>query len=306
MVVNLPGQDQLIGAMLRDQRFQLAFHRLRTAHGRDAQCVVDPLAQARADLGIDVAHRGRKLAGAASTQTGESLLHGGPQIGALLIRFGGKDVHRQHETRFGAGFGWFEIPAIDRRGLFQGVRREMRGKGIGQPEMGRQLRTIERGAEDPDRHIRPLPRMGADRCAGIGRTQIGHQLGHVIGELIARAHAPAHGAHHRLIPARRAAQPQIDPVAMNRRKRAELFGNGQGRMVGQHHPTRADADLFRVIRHMPQQNRGRRRGDAGHIMMLRHPKPVIALGLGQLCQSDGIGDGGGGVRPFGHGRKIKN
>ena len=117
--------------------------------------------------------------------------------------------------------------------------------------MGRQLRTIKRGAEDPDRYMRPLTRMRTDGRTRIGVAQIGHQLGHIIGEVIAATHAAAHGTHHRLIATWRTAKAQINPVAMDRSQRAELFGNRQRRMIGQHHTARTDANILRMIRHMP-------------------------------------------------------
>ena len=104
--------------------------------------MIHPLPHPCANLGVDVTHRAWQLAGAACAQTGEGLLHGGAQIGALFIRVGGEYVDREHEARRGAGFGRFEITTVDGRGLLQRIGRKVRGKGIRQPKMRRQLRTV--------------------------------------------------------------------------------------------------------------------------------------------------------------------
>ena len=59
-------------------------------------------------------------------------------------------------------------------------------------------------------------------------------------------------------------------------------------MIGQHDAARADADRLRPGRDMGDDQRGRRRGDGPHIVMLGDPKPLIAPAFGVLAKPAGI------------------
>ena len=47
-------------------------------------------------------------------------------------------------------------------------------------------------------------------------------------------------------------------------------------------------------------------GDPGHVVVLGHPVPPIAPRFGMLGEVPCIGQGGGGIAPFGDQREIKN
>jgi hypothetical protein len=104
----------------------------------------------------------------------------------------------------------------------------------------------------------------------------------------AAAQITAQRAGGQLIAPRRATESKIDPPGIERLQRPELFGNHERCMVWKHDSARADADAARFPSHVTNDDRGRRAGDAGKIVMLGHPKAMVAPFLGVLCQVDSI------------------
>ena len=217
----------------------------------------------------------------------------------FFLGLGGENVHRNHEMWLFQMLGGLEALAIGLSGLFQHLGGKMRSKGIGQPQMRRQLRAIKRGSQDPDRNIGIGPGNGAQALAVLDRAEIGHQFEHVARESVLLAHVAAQGAGGFHVGAGRAPQAQVDAGAVDLGQGAELFCNDQGRMIGQHHPAGPDPDARGRTGDMSDQDRGRRRGNAGHVVMLGQPVAVIALGLGELRKGHGIGDRLAGRGAFG-------
>ena len=90
-----------------------------------------------------------------------------------------------------------------------------------------------------------LPSPGTARTAWPGRgiVQIGDQFQHILGKILDVAlQGPAQRQCGALVGARRAAHAQIDAAGKQRRQGAELLGDHQRRMIGQHDAAGADAD----------------------------------------------------------------
>ena len=181
----------------------------------------------------------------------------------------------------------------------------MRRERIGQPVMRRQLRAIQGRSQYPHRHLGPFPGKGAHSRRAVAVFHVVDQLGHILRETVLGRHVPAQGAGGGHVGARRTAQPQINPVGIQRSQRAELFGHHQRRVVGQHDAARAHTYTFRGPRNMADDHGGGGAGDAGHVVMLCQPIAVITSRLGRLCQLDGIGQRIRSSGPFGHGRQVK-
>ncbi len=161
----------------------------------------------------------------------------------------------------------------------------MAGEGVGQAQMGRQLRTIGRGAQDPDRHGLTLAGIGDDALIGRRRSEPLHQLHHILREgvdvaLKCAPQRPRRG----LVRTGRAAEPQIDTAGMQGVQGAELLGDDQGRVVGQHDAAGAHANGLRRGRYRADDDRGRRAGDARHIVVLGQPVAFVAKALGVTGQ----------------------
>jgi hypothetical protein len=90
-----------------------------------------------------------------------------------------------------------------------------------------------------------------------------------------------------LVGARRAADAEVDAAGMKRLEHAELFGDHQRGMVGQHHAAGPDPQGGGRVGDVADQYRGRRAGDAGHVVMLSDPEPPETEPFGVPGQVDG-------------------
>src|SRR3546814_11320085 len=80
----------------------------------------------------------------------------------------------------------------------------------------------------------------------------------------------------------RAPEAEVDPARIQLRQGAELLGDHVGRVVRQHDPAGTDPDAAGSAGDMGDDDRGRRTGDAGHVVMLGHPEaPEIGTGPGR-------------------------
>ena len=111
------------------------------------------------------------------------------------------------------------------------------------------------------------------------------QLDHVLRKRVGAVRAAAaQGPRRDRVRAGRPAEAKVDPAGKQRGQRAELLGDHQRRVIRQHDSTRADPDRGRTRRHVPDHHGRGRAGDAGHVVMLRHPVPAIAQLLGMARQ----------------------
>ncbi len=183
----------------------------------------------------------------------------------------------------------------------------MRGEGEREAHRPGQLGAEQAGAEDPDLEVGTAPRHGPHPLSGLGRTKVGEELVDVVGEAVRAAdQRPAQRIGRRLIGPRRAPEAEIDPPGMKRVERAELFGDDQRRVIGEHDPAGADPDGRRAGGDMRDGDRGRRAGDAGHVVVLGEPEAVVAPALRVLRQIDGVAKRLGGVAPLDDRRQIED
>ena len=138
----------------------------------------------------------------------------------------------------------------------------MRGERVGQPEGSRQPGAVEARAQDPDRHLQPGAGHRHDRLSRLGRAEIFHQLDDVVREGV-DVHVQVSPQRHRRarVRARRAADPEVDAAGKERLQGAELLGDHQRGVVGQHDPARPDADGRGAAGAVPDDDGG---GGAGH------------------------------------------
>ena len=105
-----------------------------------------------------------------------------------------------------------------------------------------------------------------------------------------------------LIGARRPADAEIDAPRVQGLQGAELLGNDQRRMVGQHHAASAHADARGAARDVANDHSGGGTGDAAHVVVLRHPVAHIAPTFGVPGQVEGVGQRLGRIAAFDDGR----
>ena len=172
-------------------------------------------------------------------------------------------------------------------------RAEVMREGERQAEQAGHLRAVATGAEQPDGGLvaqaghRGDPRelVPVRPVAGEEAEQVHELLGEIVrGQRLRRA---AQRRRRDLVRTRRAADAEVDAAGMERLEHAELLGDHQRHMVGQHHAAGADPDDLRRVGDVTDQHGRRRAGDAGHVVVLGHPEPVETEVLGALGQVDG-------------------
>lgn len=87
-----------------------------------------------------------------------------------------------------------------------------------------------------------------------------------------------------LVPARRAAEAQVDAAGEQRFKKLVVLRDLEAAVIGKQHPARADADARGARGDMRHQDLGRVAGGRRDPVVLGHPVAVEAFLLGQLGQ----------------------
>ena len=183
----------------------------------------------------------------------------------------------------------------------------MAGKGIRQAQMGRQLRPIGRRAQNPHLYRLTFSRIGGNALTFDRRFKPAHQLHHILREAIhVGLQGPAQSAGGQLVRTRRAAKAQINTVRIERRQGAELFGDDQRGMVGQHNAPCPNPNGLGGRCDRPDHHRGRCTGDAGHVVVLGQPVAGVAQSIGMGGQIDRVPQGLPHVGTIGDRSEIEN
>ena len=184
-------------------------------------------------------------------------------------------------------------------------RGEMRSESEWQAEMRGKAGAEQAGAEDPQVHRGAGARRRHDRhrLAGKARLQFDDVLRKALGGFHQVAPQRLGDA---LVGARRAAEAKVDAAGKQRVERAELLGDDQRIVVGQHDAPRADADGRSGLADMGERNRGRAAGNAFHAVMLGNPEAAIADFLSDPGQRSGLGERLRHGAAFAHGHEIEN
>jgi hypothetical protein len=182
----------------------------------------------------------------------------------------------------------------------------MRGKRERQAEPGRELGAEQARSQQPHRHLDTRTGHGTHRLAGLGRLEILQKLEHVLREGVGAVEIAAQRPRGGLVGARRTPQTQIDAARIETGQRAELLGDLQRRVVGQHDAAGTDPDARSVSGDVADQHRRRAAGDARHVVVFGQPITVIAELLAPLREIAHVAEGIGDLAALGDGRKIEH
>ena len=179
------------------------------------------------------------------------------------------------------------------------------GEGEGQTHEPGQLGAVAARPEQPHRRVLALGGHGRD---GPVAAEVGEQLAELLGEVVGaqRGGAPAQGACGALIRAGGTADTEVDPPGVQRVERAELLGDDERLVVGQHHTARADPDALRHGGQVGDQDGGCRARDTGHPVVLGDPVPPEAELLGEPHQLRAGGERGRRGRVRADGGEVEN
>ena len=184
--------------------------------------------------------------------------------------------------------------------------------------MSGEFGAVQAGTEQPDRHVKPGTGNGAHGLTRLDGLEIGLQLEYILREpVFAARHVAAQGAGCLLVGARCTAEAEVDAAREQRFEGAELLGDHQRRVIGQHDAAGADTDARGRAGHVRDHHCGGCAGDAGHVVVLGEPVAGVARPVRQLRQfarvAQGVsrraagGDGGeieyGKRDPFGGGMR---
>ena len=118
------------------------------------------------------------------------------------------------------------------------------------------------------------------------------QLDHILRKIVGGAHQVlAQGVSDPPVRTGRTAETEIDAAREQRVKCAELLGDDQRVVIGQHDPARADPDCRCRVADMGEHHRHRRTGKPVSSVMLRRPEALGARSLGRFCKIGGLGQG---------------
>ena len=183
----------------------------------------------------------------------------------------------------------------------------MRGKRKRQAHHGGQLRPVQAGAQQPQRHPQPGPRHGANALAWLHRFKVIMQFLHILRKRVGTGmRVAAQRAGGQLVGAGSAAQAQVNASWVQRGQRAKLLGNHQRGMVGQHHAAGTDANGVGAARHVAYHHRRGGAGHAGVVVVLCQPEALVAQFFGLLGQRQRVAKGVGGGVATNNRREVKH
>src|SRR5690606_37232135 len=134
------------------------------------------------------------------------------------------------------------------------------------------------------RHVETGTRHRANGLAGLGWLEVELELLHGAREVVGRGVVAAEGPGRDHVGARGPAEAEIDTAGVQRGQRAELLGNDERRVVGQHDAARPDANRRGAGRHVGDDDGRGGTGDARHVVVLGQPEAAVAERLGALRQ----------------------
>nr|BFF25109.1 hypothetical protein GCM10025732_30740 [Glycomyces mayteni] len=297
-VVGRGADEEFVRSGGLDQVGEERGHLVRGAVDRARQRLFEVLGLAAGLLGgsdLDCGSQRRELAFGAG-QRGRPVL-GKEQVLGRLPGLGDGDALRHDDVRLGPPCGGPEVAPV-------GV-----DLGAGRLEsFGRcddQAYTVPGGvlparAHREDEGVGAQPFTGPGVHARVGvllAGEVAEEFGQELVEVVGLVQVVAERGSYGRDEAEGASEAHVDAVFEERGEDAELLGDHQRAVVGQHDAAGADPDPRGRCGDGRRQDGGRRTGDAGHAVVLGHPVAVKAQFLGLLGIGDDVAQGFRGVSP---------
>jgi hypothetical protein len=156
-------------------------------------------------------------------------------------------------------------------------RGEMTGEGVGQAHLSGDQGAVGARAKDPEGDIHAFPGYGpytgTVAVGGKEMLQFLNVAGKIVRFVKVRT-ADLQGC--RLVRAGCASQAKVDPSGIQGCQGAELFGDDEGCVVGEHDPAGADPDRGCSAGNIADQDRGGRTGYVGDVVVFGEPVAFVS------------------------------
>jgi len=293
MLIGVGDGDDLAGVGLVEEQLEAGFD---GGFGAD-----DGLGEAGFDgfalVGIpEMVHRfgidGReRLDGLVTDEAQEALLRGGEEALGFRVCFGGDERDGDDEVRPREYHAGTEVFQVDLCCGKERLRGEVGGEGKGQALPRGEGCSVGAGAEDGDGDVGSLPWIGVDALAGLGGAEIALEFLKKLREVVAGlGEVTAEGLQGGEIAAGGAAEAEVDAAGVDGCEGAELFGDDERGVVGEHDAAAADADGAGGSGDVADEHGGGGAGEAGDAVVLGEPEAGVTELLGVAGEVDGAGD----------------
>ena len=211
-----------------------------------------------------------------------------------FVGFGGDDGDGDDEPGLLQGFAGAEEGAIETGGVEQHFRREVGGECEREAELGGKTRAEIAGAEEGDGDVAVLAGERFDGLVGVAGAEVGAEFREKLREIVAGlAEVAAEGAHGVEVTAGCAAQTEVDAAGVESFEGAELLGDDQRSVVGEHDAAASDADGAGGGGDVSDEDGGRGAGEAFNGVVLSQPETAVTPMFCVTSKVDRAGDGGG-------------
>jgi len=162
------------------------------------------------------------------------------------------------------------------------------------------------------REVRPAGEgtgeSGEGVVVGDAVPEVGEEFVELVGEVVGRAllAIALEGECGLAVGARRAADAEVDAVRIHPGEHGEGLGDFQRAVVREHDPTGPDAEAGGGGRDGGDEDFGRGAREAGRGVVFGDPVAVVAEGVGESRQVDGVAQGVPAGRAFGDGGLIED
>jgi len=285
-VVGIGDDYQLVGLGLFEKRVQAGLDTFGSTENCGAKFCGDGFAFVGSPA--EIPGRRRQRAGNAADQIQKHLNRSGGEELGLFIGIGDDDRQSDHDVGAIESCGRAKRCAIDAKREQQRAWLEMRGESERQAKLARKTSAEIAGAEKPKRNLGVFAGVGMNALSRLWRAKIAAQLVEKFREIVARVdESTAESASGCTIAAWSAAETQVNSAGEKRFKSAELFGNGEGGVIGKHDAAGTDADGRSGVGDVTDQDGSGGTGDTINVVVLGEPKTFVAQRLGMKSQGAG-------------------
>ena len=219
----------------------------------------------------------------------------------FFVGFGDGDGDAEAGAGLGADGRALEAVAVFAHDLFAAFGGDEVGEAEGPAEFGGDVSAVVRGAEHPEFGHGGAGRSGVDAAVFVvGWEVVGEpavEVEELFGEVVDAEGAGSvdEGAGGATVAAGCAADAEVDAVGELGGDGAEVFGDFEAAVVGEHDAAGADADVLGAGGDLGDEDFGGGAGEGAGVVVLGEPVAGVAESVAGFGELEGFGDGLGGA-----------